>query len=450
MRVFVKRVFRVFAVVGLLSVCGTLADAAPTTGYGWTVLKDGASFYWDFNEPGSGDAAADQVRGQANDALLSYQGAGRTPGYTANLGQAAALGGGSAFAADAMQEGILPGPWAVEFWMNANDGGYSYIVNLGTPDNSPAIYKMNNTVIPFSLAGQPAEGERPAFTPGEWQHVVVGYYGDGSAGVADRMDVAINGVVSTIDAGSFGVAMNAQRVVVGAAFSNGLDAFSGKIDEVALYDLSGMSEADIASKMSVLAAHFAAASEAPDTLLSLVDPAEISYTYTDPPFGQDGSHPFGDGGLTKLTDGQFMQASPADLAVSAVFGQFKGGEAVFDLSRMRMLDSILVDFPAAVAAWGTGKPVSVDISLSVDGVNFGAPQTFVPTGGDAVNQWINQRLVAELGGATAQFVKIGFAGTAEWNPVDEVRFVQIVPEPGTLALLLLAAVFGMMFRGRGR
>ena len=181
---------------------------------------------------------------------------------------------------------------------------------------------MNGKLIPYSTAGQPAEENRPDAAPGEWQHVVISYYGDDTTGPANRMDVALNGVVSTIDDGTFSATLNMARTVVGAALPDGDGAFTGKIDEVATYDLSGLTESEIVAKTAVLASHYDAASDPAETTLAFVDPSEISYTYNDAPYGQDGSHPFGDGGLTKLTDGEYVNT---DLAVSAVFGTIQRG-----------------------------------------------------------------------------------------------------------------------------
>lgn len=397
--------------------------STPLTNYGWKVLKDNPSYYWSFNEAEITDPAQELVRHRASDDLKPMGNATRTAAVNANLGQAAQFdGNASHFSAVQMSGGDMPGAWAVEFWVYMDDANpYSYLVNFGNPDNHPAVYKMNGKIIPFSLNGQPAEENRPAATPGEWQHVVVSYYGDGTMGVANRMDVALNGVVSTIDDGSFSTVLNMARTVVGAALPSGIDAFTGKIDEVATYDLSGMTEAQIAIKTADLAAHYAAASETAETSLAFVDPAEITYTYNDAPWGQDGSHPFGDGGLTKLTDGTFMST---DLAVSAVFGQNKGGEVVFDLGSARTLDAILIDYVATASAYGSGAPGSISFAFSSDGVTYGTPQDYTPMGGDAVNRWVNQRMVADLGGVDAQFVKMTLTHTLEWTPLDEVWFVE--------------------------
>ena len=90
----------------------------------------------------------------------------------------------------------------------------------------------------------------------------------------------------------------------------------------------------------------------------------------------------------------------------------------------RTLDAIFVDYLATASAFGSGAPGSITFALSSDGVTYDLPQYFTPAVGDAVNQWISQRLVADFGGVDAQFVKMTLTHTLEWTPLDEVWFIE--------------------------
>jgi len=81
----------------------------------------------------------------------------------------------------------------------------------------------------------------------EWHHVAFVYYGNGAVGVADGLEVYLDGVKtsSSVRAGfSSSLALD-TRLVVGTSapqFAAG-DGFEGRIDELAIYDFSGLTTA---------------------------------------------------------------------------------------------------------------------------------------------------------------------------------------------------------------
>jgi hypothetical protein len=80
-------------------------------------------------------------------------------------------------------------------------------------------------------------------------------------GVADRMDAWIDGVNTGNVRAAFArsIKLN-ERLIVGAALPGGVNAFEGMIDEVAVYDLSGLpDEAAVAARAAELATHHATA-----------------------------------------------------------------------------------------------------------------------------------------------------------------------------------------------
>jgi len=146
------------------------ASAAPSTmtAYTWQVLKDNPRFYWSFNESDPMGNALEQVRHQTNDELISSGGARRKPGATANLGYSAGFDGNNLFNAAGLNDGEMPGAWAIEMWVKA-DGSLAgsrgdYLMAAGTTNANPAL------IYDYGVGGDNSWGARthPQYTlPGD-------------------------------------------------------------------------------------------------------------------------------------------------------------------------------------------------------------------------------------------------------------------------------------------
>ena len=122
------------------------APAVPLTHYRAKVLGDEPVMYWSFDEAGSSNAI-EQVGGKTADQLLPTNGAVRAS--HASLGSGLYLGNAASFdgandcfaAADLSPTSVLPGAYAIEFWMQKEPGSsYDYLVNFQTTgDNHPAV-----------------------------------------------------------------------------------------------------------------------------------------------------------------------------------------------------------------------------------------------------------------------------------------------------------------------
>ena len=245
------------------------APAFEATYYASQVAQDGAILYWSFDEA-QGNAlqrvplGAPAV-GAAND-LAPVAGAGRVNaadvGGPEKLGRAADFNGANFFQADALNLGrasINP-PWAMEFWMQAtgdNTGERAdYLMNFGaSPDNSPAfIYDFKPDQLEIFGGGAGRTDNGPVLTDSDWHHVVWVFYGDGSSGVANRCEAWVDGTSIGNSRATFSRAFQAnQRALIGAATTGGVNGFEGRLDEVAIYDLSGAGdEAGVAARVATL------------------------------------------------------------------------------------------------------------------------------------------------------------------------------------------------------
>ena len=255
-------------------VCATALPAQQPTHYTTQVLADRPFLYWNFDESDGGaiqlaPLTADPVVGGSE--LVPVGGAGRGPSI-GKLGTAAVLDGASYFEAATLAAGksTLTGPWAVEFWMKV-DGDNSaerqdYILNFGNSpggDNAPAfIYDFKPDELEVFHGARTDAG--PVVSDDQWHHVLWVFYGDGTTGVADRMDAWIDGVNAGNVRSAFSRAIKLnERLLVGAALAGGVNGFEGAIDEVAVYDLSGLAdEAAVEARAALLSTHHAAATSA--------------------------------------------------------------------------------------------------------------------------------------------------------------------------------------------
>ena len=186
-------------------------------------------------------------------------------------------------------------PWAVEFWMQVQ-GDVSgltqdYLINFGTSpggDNSPAfIYDyLPDQLEMFMIGGRSAE-TGPTVADNNWHHVMWVLYGDGTVGVADRLDAWLDGVNVGNFRGTFSCSIKvSQNLLVGAALPGGIGGFEGRLDELAVYDLSSFAtEEAVASQVEGLVTrHIGAATNPPPVLSIGLTGTEITISWDKPGF----------------------------------------------------------------------------------------------------------------------------------------------------------------------
>ncbi len=252
---------------------------ADGTLYSAAVLSDQPLVYWHFDEA-DGNAVQQaplSVRPPTTENDLAPTGTATRVSHAAlasglRLGNAAEFDGDGFFRAAATRTGraVLDGAWAVELWFQSQDYNQStYLVNFGPlhGDNSPAViynFSPNTEFLEiFAGAGGRTGTTGPMMSDQDWHHLVFVYYGDGLDGVSARTDAYLNGTQFPYLAG-ISKRLSPAAVIVGAALAGGEDAFAGRIDEVAVYDLSGLpDETAVENRVaSMVAAHVASAQAA--------------------------------------------------------------------------------------------------------------------------------------------------------------------------------------------
>ncbi len=247
-----KNVTLVRMAAALALATGGFTSHGAGTFYSTTVLNDRPIAYWNFDEP-DGNAvqqaplAPPQLTVE-ND-LVPMAGAGRVSHAAigsglAKLGNAADFNGRNYFAALTLRAGKaeLAGAYAVEFWMQVQGDNSTdrqdYLLNIG--GNSPAlIYDFKADQLEM-FAGATRTDNGPVFNDNAWHHVLWVYYGDGIDGVADRVDAYLDGINYPAIGNLYTKRMNLGMVLVGAALENLANGFEGRLDEVAIYDLSAL------------------------------------------------------------------------------------------------------------------------------------------------------------------------------------------------------------------
>ncbi|MDB6136218.1 MAG: hypothetical protein JWM59_4461 [Verrucomicrobiales bacterium] len=237
-------------------------SAQSQTPYSQAILADKPLFYWNFDQEEIGDGIVQQVPGAAvtteND-LQAVQSASRVTHESISsglrLGSTASLDGGGYFASSAALRAGKPqltGAYALEMWIQSGGAGTpTYLANFGLSpggDNSPAlIYNFQGPVLELYGAGGGRTGDSgPGFDDQAWHHVLVVYHGNGTDGVGARTDIYLDGTLAT---GLEGISrrLSLANLIVGAALPNGANAFTGNIDELAVYDLQAKELADEAA-----------------------------------------------------------------------------------------------------------------------------------------------------------------------------------------------------------
>jgi hypothetical protein len=254
-----------FAAIGLSSTIGNQASAQTYTD---VVIAGNPLFYWNFNEAGNTDAAIDLMGLDAGDNLAAEGNATRVAsGSTAgglSLGRAASFDGTqfSKFYSGALTPPADADAWALEMWIRPTgpDAGdrFDYVLEArGGGNNSPGIlfdYGNNDRVEVFGGGGRTADGG-PALVNDVWQHLVIGNFGADN----DRIDFYLNGVAAGSVAYPQTVPFGTNQIAVGNSVpgSADFDHFAGEIDELAVYDLTGQTVAEINGKLIGLAGHYA-------------------------------------------------------------------------------------------------------------------------------------------------------------------------------------------------
>ena len=415
------------------------------TAYSWAVLKDNPTYYYSFNEADANQVAIDSVRGQDNDRLTSNKGATRTTSYTANLGQTAIFDGDSCFFTKAaLDDGQMAGAYAIEFWIKddsatpgSNDTYLLNVVGKNNDGNSPTVrygqYGEGHIEL-WADTGGLGGSDSPTITDNDWHHVAYTFYGDGyQIGVTDRLEISIDGVITSVDLADYNKRMDLRNLLyLGAANTNGDKGFTGCIDEFAIYDLSGMTESEISAKMTSLAGHYALASGSAEPTLAFVDANQISYIYD----SGEPSSSYRDSTGRELVDGNTASTrtylAPDTVGVAIDEELASPLQITFDLSETTSLDSIWIDYVGG-GLNAVDAPESVDISFSTDGINFTGEITFTDfnnesfdEAGDGNNDYRHsRRLIADVGGIDATYVRLDFTGAtnSDWIVLSEVQFI---------------------------
>lgn len=244
--------------------------------YSDSVLADAPVLYWNFDEPAG--VAVQQVSGpelavgNENDLAASDPSLPRVrhadmTGGLPRLGNAAAFYGYNYLllaGPSLLPKSTLMGAYIIEFWAQSAspETGNQYLINFGdNGGNAPAvIYNFNAESVELYTAAGRTGSDGPSLDDTAWHHWVfvnhattpnvVDYYRDGVL------------VFSGPDPnpGYASLRLNLRTLLVGAATPDLADPFYGALDELAVYDVGGLSPTELASHGLYLATnHFAAA-----------------------------------------------------------------------------------------------------------------------------------------------------------------------------------------------
>ena len=436
--------------VALVATQGAFAVDTSLTDYSRAVMLENPTYYWTFNESGATDVAQEVMRYETESQMQPVVDATRTSSYSTELGSAASFNDNAAFWAQMINRGTETGAYAIEYWFKADvDSGAGYVFDpLGAAvgGNSPAVihgFNANTTELFYYTGDRTGSQSDLLFNDGQWHHVVFAVNCDGATTTSDQIDIAVDGVVTT----NFMSLPTAKLDLTGAiclgackptsapgvndyataAEAGGVwDGFSGQIDEFAVYDLSGMDTAAVATKLSSLASHYSLATSATAiTPFAAVDAADVSYSVIG---GDPVSPSYDDSTGSELSDAAFCGDASLEKSVG-FYGSDTYTELEFDLGDVSTLDSVWIDYVGAGGKWGINAPASVELSFSTDGVNFSDTVTFEDfnnTTDDAQTYWNERCAQVGIDSVEAQYVRAKFNHNGVFLFLSEVRFMEEV------------------------
>ena len=278
----------------------TAASSADPQPYAEVILAEQPVLYWNFDEA---DGNARQLApitlppfNNSQNELVPFLGATRVEHSLAGsglfLGNAASFSGLNFFQALDLDtaKATLSAPWAVEFWMqvtgNNSANRADYLMNFGNPDNAPAFiydFKPDQLEVFGGAGGRSDNG--PTLADNNWHHVMWVFYGDGVTGVADRLEAWVDGQNLGNARANYSrpISVNA-RLIVGAATPGGDNAFEGRLDEIAVYDLGNLAtEAEVVTHVQDLVTRHLGAAANPPAVRKLTrsgDEITISWSRT--------------------------------------------------------------------------------------------------------------------------------------------------------------------------
>ncbi len=328
-------------------VAGDALNGENLSAYNQAVLADSPEFYWTFDE--ATGAAIEQVNGLANDQLIPSGGATRVGSAVTptgiGLGMAADIDGvnGSRFFASALSGTEIGAKWATEFWIQLDDSAKpTYIIESisGTANSPGIIHGFSGSVFELFQGNRTGAGGPTDLADGEWHHVILG--NDTTTGM--HTFIIDNGSPQTFGGapGPVTTTFLLEQLALGATVvQGGVNVMDGRVDELAIYDLTG--EADFGAALERLAGHYTAASQNTDVEDEMHEVGSSLYARAEFDVNDPGSIAhlrldmrFDDGFVAYLNGTKVAEANAPALPVfdSVATGEVEGPFATqqFDLS----------------------------------------------------------------------------------------------------------------------